>query len=290
MSELYPEYGRTAIPLAVSRPYFPRLSAKNDELVESTINNLYSTPHRDVNWNALYLVQVFRAYGDRYCNHSSTTKTRLRGIIHESPRHPDWVEPFARLELGQLYAANGRRNEAKALFESVKRSDTFGYLRDEAKTLLEDMERYEDYFDGPPQPNLDDWVATLYKADRDSVSALRARFARLAPSSLAAAFYVGECDLLTGDYESALRSYGRVVSADAPAWNHTYQLIASTRIAEIFADRGQYEKAAEYQGQAMKFYHREFLVDWIVEGRQRYFQRLAEGNESVPPTLLSVNP
>ena len=290
MNELYPEYARTAIPLAVSRPYVPRLTVRNDELVEATINSVYSAPHRDVNWSALYVVQVYRAYGDRYCNHSSTTRARLRGIIHEAPRHPDWVEPFARLELGRLYASLGHRDEAAVLFESVSKSDTFGYLRDEAKALLKDLTKYADYFDAPSPPNLDAWIAALYQADRDSLTKLRSRFNEHATSSLAAAFYVGECDLLTGDFDRALKSYKRVISEEAPAWNHTYQLIASTRIAEIFAQRGRYEEAAKQQAHAMTFYHREYLVDWVVEGRQRYFERLAEGKESVPPTLLSVIP
>jgi tetratricopeptide (TPR) repeat protein len=290
MNELYPEYARTAIPLAVSRPYVPQLSEMNDKLVEETVNSIYRAPHRDVNWSSLYVVQVFRAYGDRFCNHSSTTQARLRGIIHEAPRHPDWVEPFARLELGRLYASLGRRDDASALFESVADSDTFGFLKDEAKTLLKDLSKYADYFDAPPPPDMDDWIAALYVADRDSLGGLRSRFDAHAASSIAAAFYVGECDLLSGRYERALKSYYRVVSADAPAWNHTYQLIASTRIAEVFAQRGQYEEASKHQAYAMKFYHREYLIDWVVEGRQRYFERLAKGEETVPPTLLSVNP
>jgi tetratricopeptide (TPR) repeat protein len=289
MSELYPEYARTAIPLAVSRPFAPRLAMRNDELVEATIDRIYRAPNREVDWNALYLVQLFRAYGDRYCNHSRTTLSRLRSIIHESPRHPDWVEASARLELGRLYASQRRRDEAVAMFESVAGGYSFDYLRNEAKKLLEDVGRFDSIFDGPPPPNMDPWVTALYRTASDSLPAIRSKFAELAPISVAAAFYTGECDLLSGDFEQALKEFDRVISVVAPAWDHAYQMIASTRIAEIYAARGFYKTAARYEGIAMSYYHNEYLVDWVVEGRKRYFERLGEGKETGPPTLLSAS-
>jgi tetratricopeptide (TPR) repeat protein len=288
MIELYPEYARTAVPLAVSRPFAPRSAMRNDELVETTIDNIYRAPNREVDWNALYLVQLFRAYGDRYCNHSRTTLSRLRSIIHESPRHPDWVEAWARLELGRLYASQGRREEAVAMLESVAQGYSFDYLRNEANQLLEDIGRFGFLFDGPPPPNMDQWVTALYRAPSDSLPAIRSKFAELAPKSVAAAFYTAECELLSGDFDRALESFERVISVDAPAWDHAYQMIASTRIAEIYAARGFYKTAARFEGIAMSYYHSEYLVDWVVEGRKRYFERLAEGKETGPPTLLSA--
>ncbi len=80
-----------------------------------------------------------------------------------------------------------------------------------------------------------------------------------------------------------------MISVDAPAWDHAYQMIASTRIAEIYAARGYYKTAARYEGIALSYYHNEYLVDWVMEGRKRYFERLGEGKETVPPTLLSAN-
>ncbi len=115
----YPEFGTGAVPLAISRPFVPRFIAKNNELVENAINSMYSAPHREVDWSVLYLVQMYRAYGDRYVNSPGMTRARLRSIIHESPRHPDWLEGYARIELGQLDASRGDRKTAMELFESV---------------------------------------------------------------------------------------------------------------------------------------------------------------------------
>jgi len=288
MIELYPEYARTAIPLAVSRPFAPRLAARNDELVETAINSMYSAPNREMDWNALYIVQLFRAFGDRYCNHSRATLSRLRSIIHESPRHPDWAEASARLELGRLYASQGNRDEAVSMLESVVGGFSPEYLRKEATRLLDDIEKFSYVFDRPPQPNMDPWITALYGVPSDSLPAIRSRFAALARESVAAAFYAAECDLLSGNLEEARKGFDRVISVDAPAWDHAYQMIASTRIAEIYAARGFYKTAARYEGIALSYYHNEYLVNWVLEGRKGYFERLGEGKETSPPTLLSA--
>ena len=288
MIELYPEYARTAIPLAVSRPFAPRLAARNDELVETAINSMYRAPNREMDWNALYIVQLFRAFGDRYCNHSRATLSRLRSIIHESPRHPDWAEASARLELGRLFASQGNRDEAVSMLESVVGGFSPEYLRKEATRLLDDIEKFSYAFDRPPQPNMDPWITALYRAPSDSLPAIRSRFAALARESVAAAFYAAECDLLSGNFEEARKGFDRVISVDAPAWDHAYQMIASTRIAEIYAARGFYKTAARYEGIALSYYHNEYLVDWVLEGRKGYFERLDEGKETTPPTLLSA--
>jgi len=287
--ENYPEYARTAIPLAVSRPYAPSLTVRNDDLVETTINRIYGAPHREVDWNALYLVQLFRAYGDRYCNSSRTTETRLRSIIHESPRHPDWLSAFASLELGRLYASQGKRDDAVALFESVARRPDVEYLRKDAEVLLRDVERFSQVFEDTPIPEMDEWVWALYRSKPDSIEAIRGRFAEFASRSVVARFYTAECDLLSGGFDDALEGFTKVISTEAPAWDESYQMIASTRIAEIYASRGYYKTAARYQGIALSYYHNEYLVDWVMEGRKRYFERLGEGKETVPPTLLSAN-
>lgn len=288
MIDLHPEYARTAIPLAVSRPYAPGQTIRNDEFVELSVSRIYGAPPREADWNALYLLQLLRAYGDRYCNHTSATAARLQSLIHESPRHPDWLAGYARLELGRLYASRGMRDDAEAMFQSVARGYSFDFLRKEAETLLKDLDRFAARFEDERLPDMDQWVAALYLGDADSLGVLRSRFAEIAPRSLAATFYLGECDLLAGDFESARERFNDVITVQAPAWEHAYQMIASTRIAEIYAHGGYYKTAARYQAVALSYYHNEYLVDWVLEGRKRFFERLSEGKEAGPPTLLAM--
>ena len=37
----------------------------------------------------------------------------------------------------------------------------------------------------------------------------------------------------------------------------------------------------------LDFYHKEYLVDWILEGRKDYYKRLETGDEVNLPRLLS---
>ncbi|UCH84590.1 MAG: hypothetical protein JSW50_02535, partial [Candidatus Latescibacterota bacterium] len=286
MNQRHPRYPRTAIPLAVSRLCAPQLADENNMMVTETVNRLYAAPHQEVDSNALHLVQFYRAYGDRYCNNSKAALTRLRTLIQEAPRHPDWVEYSARLELGRLYASRGDRRSAAELFEAVRKNGSPGYLRDEAKALLKDIETYNNYADPAAAADIDSWVATLYEGDPDSLRALESRFKSIAAGSLIAKFYLAETLLLAGELENAFQFYSEIVQLNVPRWDHTYQMIGCTRIAEIYAAKGRYESAARWEAYAMNFYHGEYLMDWVIEGRQRYFDRLAKGEETVPPTLL----
>lgn len=285
MVGLHPGYVRTAIPLALSRPYAPRFNERNEALVRETVNRVQEGPTGEIDWNGLYLVQAFRAYGDRYCRDTDSAVEELRGLIEESPTHPDWVAGFARLELGRIYAARGRPDLAAEMFESVENAGAFDFLRKEARILLDDLDKYAARFEDTP-PDAAPWVAALYSGDPDSVRAARPRFEKLAARSAAAAFYVAECDLISGDTESARALFEAAISMDAPAWEHAYQMIAATRIAEIHASEESYETAAHYQSVAMRYYHSEYLLDWVLEGRKKYFERLGDGEFQGPPGLL----
>jgi tetratricopeptide (TPR) repeat protein len=286
----FPEFGTSIVPLAISRPYVPGQVAASSEIVENSIKAIYGAPPREIDWSVLYLVQTFRAYGDRYVSNPEMTRARLRSVIHEEPRHPDWIGGFARLELGQLYASRGETDDARLMFESLADGYPFDHVRDEAKKQLEDMDKYTGHFANTLPPEFDQWIAGVYASPRDSLAALKSHFEKFAAKSLEARFYVGECELFEGNLDAALAAYNRVLEEEAPRWLHTFQMIATTRTAEIIASRGDYEKASEVQGSAMDFYHHEYLVDWVIEGRQRYFKRLADGEETIEPTLLSFIP
>jgi tetratricopeptide (TPR) repeat protein len=288
MVERYPEYSRSSIPLSAARPFVPRLATALDAQIESTLERMAGLPAEGVDYNGLALVKAFRAYGDRYCNPEASA-ARFQAIIDEEPQHPDWMRGFARYELGSLYAATGRRSQARELFESVVTEDAYRYHRDHAGRMLTDLDQFADSLQSAERPD-DDWIKAVYQAGADSLAVLAARFETFAPASLPASFYLAECRLLAGDHDGALDVYRGILDTDAPAWEETYQLLAAQRVAEIYAAREKYKTAAEYLERAKDFYHKEYLVDWILSGRKRYFERLADGRESVTPNLLSVNP
>ncbi|UCH82566.1 MAG: tetratricopeptide repeat protein [Candidatus Latescibacterota bacterium] len=284
----YPHYPRSMMALAMAGPYVPSRYPEYNTLIKRMIAGVNAGSTKNIDWNSLYTVMVYRAYADRYLSNPRLAEARFRSIIHESPDHPDWVEGFARFELGQICAGDGRAGEARELFESIVDDKRHERFRDSAKKMLKDLEKYTGVTTTPVAWPDGLWIETVYRSGPDSLEALLPRFEDLAQVSLPAAFYTGECLMLLEDFANATGWYQRVVDWKSPAWLDTYRLIASTRIAEIHALNGNYELAAEYQKRALDFYHNEYRVDWIIEGRHGYFERLAKGMENLPaPTLFS---
>jgi len=57
-----------------------------------------------------------------------------------------------------------------------------------------------------------------------------------------------------------------------------------------FVLAGAYAREAEHQRRVLEHYQGEYLVDLMLEGRQKYFERLAAGEtQTPPPTLLSIS-
>ncbi len=149
---------------------------------------MYGAPHREVDWNALYLVQLFRAYGDRYCNHSRATEARLRSIIHESPRHPDWAGGVG--PSGARTALRFAGQSATKPFRCSSPSRGLGpeYLRKEAEILLDDIEKIQVRLRRTPAAEHGPVGHGSVSGPPDSLAAIRGRFAPLAPKSVAATF------------------------------------------------------------------------------------------------------
>jgi tetratricopeptide (TPR) repeat protein len=214
----YPLYTRATMALAVGGPYAPTRYADYNQVIKTMIAGINAGDTKNIDWNSLYTVLAFRAYADKLLSNPKLAETRFRSIIHESPNHPDWVEGFARFELGQLYVARGRVADARGLFQSVVDNKHHERFHDQAKQMLKDLERYSETLANPPQPLNGLWIEAVYRSGPDSLEALATRFEKRAPESLPAAFYAGECRMLLGASDDATPWYNRVIEWDAPAW------------------------------------------------------------------------
>jgi hypothetical protein len=92
---------------------------------------------------------------------------------------------------------------------------------------------------------------------------------------------------MSGDAQKALDAYTGAINPEACAWDHCYQMVAATRAGEILASRGEYKTAAKHYATAGTFWHKELYFDWLFESRKRVFERLDEGKETTPPTMLT---
>lgn len=279
----YPSYPRTSMPFAIVKPYAPWMAASHDSIVARTFNHASHVTLDEVDSGSLLLVSMFQSYGDWFCNPGPQVKKRLERIIVENPAHPDWLPHYSRFVLGQWHASRGRYEEARHLWKEVKSSS--GLYDKEVRVMLRDLDEYADRM--PPASTLppDEWVQRLY-AEPGNAAELREFFA-LKRESFIGRFYAAEAALLAGAFEDAFREYESLTMESSPMWLDPYKMIAAARMAEIHAHLGEYDAAAKKMDDALDYYQKGYLIDWVLEGRQKYFHRLADGDETRHATFFS---
>jgi hypothetical protein len=130
-------------------------------------------------------------------------------------------------------------------------------------------------------------VTEIYFGTADEREDLIAAADTVFSASVKGGFYLGETFLFAGRLDDALAAYTRVLETSAPPWDDEFKMLSASRAAEICGARGDYATAADWLGRADGYYAKEYLVDWILEGRRGYYKRLDEGRETVTPRLLT---
>ena len=93
---------------------------------------------------------------------------------------------------------------------------------------------------------------------------------------------------MSGELDRALDAYTGVINPSVAPWDQQYQMIACTRAGEILGARGDFKAASKHYQPAGPFWPREYLLDWVLEARMHYFERLSEGKETTKPALLTA--
>ncbi len=182
-----------------------------------------------------------------------------------------------------MLAARGETERARELWNRVLADEHVDYLHGDAKSMLSDLDTFPNGTGAGP-----DDVAAIYGDDDAARAAVLARLEAIADPSVADMFYLGEAYLMSDQPGRALDTYTGVINPTVARWDESYQMVACARAGEILGSLGNYEGAAKHYDRAGKFWHREFLYDWVLEARKRYFERLKSGDETTPPTLLTT--
>ncbi len=279
----FPRHATFVRPEAIMYPLLPKRGSVVGDSLDAAVARLSKIPPGETDHTTFTLIRFQRAYADRYYNPDRAIP-RLEQMIEENPEHPDWVPGFSALELGRIMAQQGDNAGAKEAWNQVLADTRTKYLHEEAKKMLSDLEK-------PPAatgPGPSD-IPAIYGTDVASRERVRAELEGAKNPTVADQFYLGEAWLMSGDQDKALDAYTGAINPKACAWDHGYQLIACTRAGEILASRGDYKAAAKHYERAGTFWHKELYFDWLLEARKRYFERLDEGKESTPPTMLTNN-
>jgi tetratricopeptide (TPR) repeat protein len=296
-------YPRLAIPLALIQPFSPFDVHRNaadidemllpfdngefDELAESGVSvatagfseNGPGGSERYV----LALLDFLNAYADRFVAPPEVAEAGLRRVANNISEGPDWIGAYAAFELGRLLASQGRNEEARTVFSWVRQNRAAAFLRDDAELMARTLD------DGARETIVlkPSWITGIYFGDPEEREITTRELRSVSPPSTQINFYLGDALLLAGDTDGALASYIDVLELDADPWNEEFKMIAASRVAEIHGARGDYEAAAESLDRALQFYRKEYLVDWMLEGRRRYYEKLDDGNDLPVPRVFT---
>lgn len=277
----FPRHATFVRPQAIMYPLLPQRDSAYGDSLDSAVALLSTIPPDETDHTTFTLVRFQRAYADRFY-FPNRGVTRLQQLIQENPAHPDWVPAYSAFELGRIMAQRGDNARAKELWKQVVADTRTEYLHDEAKKMLSDLDK-------PPAatgPGPAD-VQVIYGTDTAARASMLASLEAIEDPTVADQFYLGEARLMSGDPGGALDAYTGAINPKVCAWDHCYPMIAAARAGEILASRGEYKAAAKHYQTAGTFWHKELYFDWLFESRQRYFEALAEGKETTPPTMLT---
>jgi tetratricopeptide (TPR) repeat protein len=278
----YPDHATFLRPDAIMLPLIP-LHAPEDEIaLDDSVQRIALLHGGEVDWTTLTLIRFMRAYDDRFY-HPRRAESRFEKIIEEAPEHPDWVAGYARFELGRMAAARGEFERARALFLEVTEEPRWEYLHGEARGMVEVVARGERADGLGPEGS---WK--IYARDAEAVARIVSDVRGKEEPSAADLFYLGEALLAQGAVDEALAAYERALAAGAARWDEAFLMVAAARAGEIHGLHGAYAAAEERYREAARYWHKEFLYDWVLEGRRRYYERLRDGKETIEPTLLAV--
>jgi len=279
----FPLHATFVRPGAIMAPLLPQWTLAESDSLDARTSTVSSLPKNEIDGSTCTLIQFERAYADRYYNPARSI-TRFEKILEDRPPHPDWVVGYSAYELGLLHAARGEADAARRAFDLTIKDDRVEYLHDDAKSARSEMEKYPKGTGLGPEN-----LAAIYGNDESARHEVRQALAAIENPTIADQFYLGEAWLLSGDLDRALTAYTGVINPSAATWDRQYQMIACTRAGEILGARGDFKAAAKHYERAGSFWHREYLLDWVLGARKRYFERLSEGKETVKPALLTAS-
>jgi tetratricopeptide (TPR) repeat protein len=282
--ERYPDKPRLASPLALFLPFDPFATADYARRVDGMIERYESRPAGPAERYELTLLDFLSAHADRFIAPPDVAVTELSRLADTNAEHPDWVGGYAAFELGRLLASLGQAEDATSSFTWVRHNDKVSFLHGISNKMIKKLGD-----DDEPAVAEPAWITEIYFGSEETRADAARELAAVSPPTVETQFYLGEALLLTGDMDGALAAYDAVLETKAALWDEEFQMLAASRAAEIHGAKGDYESAARRLDLAMKYYHKEFLVDWILEGRKRYYERLRDGEERGEPQLFTRN-
>ncbi len=241
----FPAYARLALAPAVGRIWAPAQAAAYGARVDQTVALAEARAEGGEVKPSLWMARFYRAWGDRLLVGSAAARETYEAIVAAAPVRPDWVLPMARFKLVELAAQTGRRSDA---------------------------------IDGVAEILADEDLKLVHKLARG----LREGLDQAVSATLVVDWFRAEEALQAGDLAAAEGLYRAISGQAVPIWLLDYRLLATIRVAELKAGRGEYRSGARWLQRALKYYYGTSRMDWIIKARSRYFNELAKQGDELP--------
>jgi len=281
----YPCYTRLAEPLAVVETLYPARTTELFTVVESAIGDHVEVGEQYADWNLIRRLQLLQAFTDSYFGRPDEAVAQYTALIEAPPPHPDWIVPLALLNRGYLHQKTAKTDEARNAFETVRKNKLWNVYHPAAEAMLEST-------NGPMKtidvPDLD-FVKRIYAGELDDASRMLESYREVHGQDVLCEFYTGDLKALTGDFTSARTAYERALSCDARGGEQIFQMYAAARLAELAGADGRYSEARALLKRGQRYCHANYLLDFLLESRQRYYQLVGAGKLDAKPALLVRN-
>ncbi len=282
----YPCYTRLAEPIAVVAPLYPGRICEIDSLVESAVDMQLSFDDGHVDWNLVKRIRVMQAFTESYFGSPREAVERYTTLINDPPEYPDWVLAIALLNRGYLLQRQGAKDDANRAFDAVRSDERMKRYHHSAETMRSSVDGSIKTVD----PADFAFVPRIYEGDLEESRRSLARWKQAHGEGAIFDFYSGEIEALGGNFEQARRAYDRALTRNAAGGEQVYQTLAAVRIAELLGAEGKYSEARESLGRAAEYCHANYLLDFLIEARSRFYELVDHGKIDAKPSLLSRGP
>ncbi len=280
--EEYPYYTRLAEAVAVVETLYPARTREFFAVVETSIDDHLSVGEQHADWQLIKRIQLVQAFTESYFGNPRDAIEMYAPLLENPPPHPDWIVPIALLNRGFLQQRMGKADDARKAFDTVLKGDRWPVYHPAAKAMLESVD--------VPVKTIDtddlEFVQMLYDGKFDDASRLLERYQGIYGEDVLHEFYSGDLEALTGDFTAARKAYERALACDARGGEQIYQMYAAIRLAELAGADGRYSEARSLLKRAQRYCHANYLLDFLIESRQRYYHLVDAGRLDAKPSLF----
>jgi tetratricopeptide (TPR) repeat protein len=284
--EEYPLYTRLVEPLGVVAPLYPGRIREFMEAEASAIDAHLRLGDEQIDRQLVKRMELHRAFTEAYFGDAVEAVALFEKLIENPPEHPDWVLPIALLNRGYFNQRSGRSELARTAYERVRSSKAMKFYHNTAGELLASLD-----VPTPPVP-IDDlgFVPRIYSRDARGAREGIDRYISRHGESALSDFYTGDLYILEGDMPGARRAFERAMEREETGGDQIFQMFSALRLAEMFGQNGDIDEAVDMLEDAKGFCHANYLLDFLVRSRKRFYELLKDKKIDAVPALLDAGP